>query len=394
VDPGITSLEGMLSLPEMTYGPSNRLATYNSEAVQFDADGNMTHGPLGGAMVSFNYDSRRRLTQAGTTQYVYDAENHRIGVDGTHFVVNSQPALSQVLVKTAADGAQTFYVYGLGLIGEESAAGYKAYHSDFRGSTVALSDTVGAVAEQFQYGPYGELVAGNNASQTPFLFNGMYGVMTDGNGLYYMRARFYSAEIKRFLNRDVLLGSAANGQSLNRFAYVNGRPVKLIDPFGLEAILPSGGSRKLTDGEVLLVKSVFGDAVNCGLITIYRDKFVFFQPENVAMAPDGNIYFHPNGWLYRDDFSQEYIDLQALFIHEITHVWQHQVEKIDVMIRGMCEREYKYLPLEPGKQFTDYGIEQQGDIVRDYFLLKYGEIVEGAPSIEEYEKILPFVGDN
>jgi RHS repeat-associated protein len=228
-------------LPEMTYGPGNRLATSNPSAssgqggqtVQFDTDGNMTHGPLSGTLDNFVYDARSRLVQAGTTQYLYDAESQRIGVDDTRFVINSQPALSQVLVKTAADGGKTFYVYGLGLIGEESAAGYKAYHFDFRGSTVALSDASGAVLERYRYSAYGALLAGD-VSVTPFLFNGMYGVMTDGNGLYHMRARFYSAEIRRFLNRDVVVGDVARGQSLNRFAFVRGKPISLADPFGLK----------------------------------------------------------------------------------------------------------------------------------------------------------------
>jgi RHS repeat-associated protein len=198
----------------------------------------MTHGPLNGAMDDFVYDSRRRLTQAGTTQYVYDAENNRIGVNSTRFVVNSQPALSQVLVKDE-NGNKTFYVYGLGLIGEESAAGYKAYHFDFRGSTVALSDESGEVLERFSYSAYGVLLSGD-ATQTPFLFNGQYGVMTDGNGLYHMRARFYSAEIRRFLNRDVLVGDVARGQSLNRFGFVTGRPVAWVDPLGLESPQAAG----------------------------------------------------------------------------------------------------------------------------------------------------------
>ncbi len=63
--------------------------------------------------------------------------------------------------------------------------------------------------------------------------------MTDGNGLLYMRARFYSPEIRRFVNRDVLLGGVVEGQTLNRFAFVNGRPVKLVDPFGLSGEEPS-----------------------------------------------------------------------------------------------------------------------------------------------------------
>jgi hypothetical protein len=149
------------------------LATYDGSAAQFDADGNMTKGPLSDGMAVFVFDSRNRLVQAGNTVYRYDAENQRIGVNKIQYVVNSQPALSQVLVKEE-NGQKTFYVYGLGLIGQESNGEYLSYHFDFRGSTVALTDETGQIVERFQYSPYGTLLSGD-ASITPFLFNGMYG---------------------------------------------------------------------------------------------------------------------------------------------------------------------------------------------------------------------------
>jgi RHS repeat-associated protein len=220
---------------EMSYQAANRLATVDDKAVQFDADGNMTRGPLSGDLVDFGFDSRNRLIQAGDTVYNYDAENQRIGVNQIQYVVNSQPALSQVLVKED-NGQKTFYVYGLGLIGQESNGEYLSYHFDFRGSTVALTNETGQVVERFQYSPYGVLLSGD-ASITPFLFNGMYGVMSDSNGLYYMRARFYSSEIRRFVNQDVLLGDVDEGQTLNRYAFVTGRPVSFVDPFGLDGSL-------------------------------------------------------------------------------------------------------------------------------------------------------------
>jgi RHS repeat-associated protein len=216
---------------EMTYQAANRLATHDGDVVQFDADGNMTKGPLGGELVDFAFDSRNRLIQAGSTTYRYDAENQRIGVNQTQLVVNSQPNLSQVLVKEE-NGVKTFYVYGLGLIGQETGSQYTNYHFDLRGSTVALTNSTGQVTERFQYSPYGVLLSGN-AEKTPFLFNGMYGVMTDSNGLYYMRARFYSPEMRRFVNQDILLGFVEDGQTLNRYAYVTGNQVSFVDPFGL-----------------------------------------------------------------------------------------------------------------------------------------------------------------
>ncbi len=67
-----------------------------------------------------------------------------------------------------------------------------------------------------------------------------------------------------------------------------------------------------------------------------------FQPRDVAMSPDENIYFHPKGLLYMDDFSLGGKWAQHLFIHEMTHVWQQQTG-VAVVWRGMFERKYEYM---------------------------------------------------
>ena len=224
----------------MTYTEDNRLATFNGQEVQFDADGNMISGPLNGQMSSYTYDSRNRLVTAGNLTYEYDAENNRVSVtensggtpSKTDYVVNPHAALSQVLIKTVGN-EQTYYVYGLGLIGQEVAGEYSTYHFDLRGSTVALTDTNGKVTDRYQYSAYGEILSSTGDTDTPFLFNGRDGVVTDGNGLYYMRARYYNPEIRRFVSQDLLLGVVIDGQSLNRYAYVQGNPVGFVDPLGL-----------------------------------------------------------------------------------------------------------------------------------------------------------------
>ncbi|MBQ7338774.1 MAG: hypothetical protein IJW40_10025 [Clostridia bacterium] len=51
-----------------------------------------------------------------------------------------------------------------------------------------------------------------------------------------MRTRYYSPDMRRFINADVVAGSISNAITLNRFAYANGNPVSMSDPFGLSAI--------------------------------------------------------------------------------------------------------------------------------------------------------------
>ena len=50
-----------------------------------------------------------------------------------------------------------------------------------------------------------------------------------------MRARYYSPELRRFINADIIPGEISNAITLNRYAYANGNPVSNIDPFGLSA---------------------------------------------------------------------------------------------------------------------------------------------------------------
>ncbi|MDE6435156.1 MAG: RHS repeat-associated core domain-containing protein [Lachnospiraceae bacterium] len=99
---------------------------------------------------------------------------------------------------------------------------------------MAVTDQNGKVVKEYAYSPYGELLLGESDGNIQFLYNGQYGVTTDGNGLYYMRARYYNVDIKRFVNQDVLTGTLERISSLNRYAYVEGNPVSFLDPFGLE----------------------------------------------------------------------------------------------------------------------------------------------------------------
>jgi len=124
-------------------------------------------------------------------------------------------------------------------------------------------------------------------------------------------------------------------------------------------------TRALTPGEIALAASVFGAALNTGAVTLRRAKYWMLQPIWVVMAPNGHIWFHPNGSAWSDDFSTEPLPMRALFVHELVHVWQHQ-QGINLLLRRHPLARYRY-KLTPGKPFEHYGIEQQACIVEDAY---------------------------
>ena len=171
------------------YDTNNRLITFNGQSVSYDADGNMTFGNN----TCCEYDSLNRLTSAGAHDYTYNAENIRIRNlcedEDTSYVYNTNCKLSQLLEKTT-NGVTTKYVYGLGLIGEETNNVFTTYHFDSRGSTIALTNMSGTVTDTFAYDTYGKLISRTGTGEVIFGYNGRDGVVTDKNGLIYMRARY------------------------------------------------------------------------------------------------------------------------------------------------------------------------------------------------------------
>jgi hypothetical protein len=146
--------------------------------------------------------------------------------------------------------------------------------------------------------------------------------------------------------------------------------------------------RALTSAERLLVASLFGDAVDCDPVRVHRRAWWPLQPREVVMAPRGHIHCHPRGSTWRDCYADAPINWQAFFLHEMTHVWQHQ-SGINLLIRRHPFCRYSYA-VHPGWTLARYGIEQQAEIVRHVHLLRQGARVPGAPPLATLESILPF----
>ncbi|HEY1349465.1 MAG TPA: RHS repeat-associated core domain-containing protein, partial [Ktedonobacteraceae bacterium] len=263
--------------------PTNQLATLNGQNVGYDADGNLTSLPAVGELPALTlvYDASNRVVSANGDSSTYDADGLRVqtesqglarqyvydvrsyvsphvartfsrtiaaeSVSGARLLLPFAPvltpaavpgeALDRVLLLRDGHGQPlTYYVYGLGLISQEAGDGsnFRVYHADSVGSTIALSDEHGQLTDSMLYDPYGKLLAHSGNTSTPFLYDGRDGVMSDANGLYALRARFYQADTLRFLQADLLLGDLWDPQTLNRYLFARGNPVSLSDPLGLD----------------------------------------------------------------------------------------------------------------------------------------------------------------
>ncbi len=146
--------------------------------------------------------------------------------------------------------------------------------------------------------------------------------------------------------------------------------------------------RLLTLGEIALARTVFGDAIDYSNVWLVKGKWWPFHPRNAAMAPMGNIYFHPEGGVWSEDFSKEPLGRQGFFIHEMTHVRQTQARGkfyLPLMRHPFCRYAYTFDPQRP---FERYGLEQQAEIVRHVFLAERGI----RPPVCPPRSLLPFAG--
>jgi hypothetical protein len=137
---------------------------------------------------------------------------------------------------------------------------------------------------------------------------------------------------------------------------------------------------------------VFGDAIDYRKVLIRRRKWFPFQPRRITMAPLGHLHFHPHGDVYCDDFSTAPMHRKALFIHEMTHVWQVQKHGRWWLIFNRLPGERYEYSLRPGWPLERYGVEQQAEIVKHAFMLRNGVKIAGAGDKTAYELLVRFPG--
>ncbi len=219
-------VNGLSSTVDYDYDDANRLTTVNGVTYTWDANGNL----LNDGVNTYTYNSANRLkTMTGPSVaagYSYNGMGDRlretIGEQTTTFAMDYNTGLTQVL----NDGTNN-YIYGNERIAQVNT-GTEYFLGDALGSVRQLTNNNGAVTYASAYDPYGVVTNTYGAAQTAYGYTNEY----TSQGLVYLRARFYSPSMGRFLTKDTWGEDENTPMSYNAWLYVYANPINLNDPSG------------------------------------------------------------------------------------------------------------------------------------------------------------------
>jgi len=143
-----------------------------------------------------------------------------------------------------------------------------------------LADGAGTATDAYSLDAFGRYMGGWGSTQNPYRFGAAWGYLTDtpGSGLLQLGARFYWAEIGRFIQQDRL-------HVPNRYVYGLDSPLRWIDP---------SGSRSATIEFYLPIFFGFGPG---GSLTIGRNPCGggWFGAFHVGAGIGGGVSYSPRG---------------------------------------------------------------------------------------------------
>lgn len=208
----------------------NRLLTAGADSFSYDNEGRLNAG-YGS---SYTYDNEHRLVgMGGAIQFQYDGSGNRLQATRNGTVTRYiYDAAGNLLAEADQNNAITrYYIHGKGLLAMATPSNQLyCYHYNAGGSTMAMTNASQTMVNRYAYDPFGNIVNRQETVSQPFTFVGRFGVMTEPNGFYYMRARYYDPKVGRFISEDPI---GFDGGDVNLYAYVLNNPVMGIDPSGL-----------------------------------------------------------------------------------------------------------------------------------------------------------------
>ncbi len=162
-------------------------------------------------MLGFKKNLASQSAIPNTRYYIYDGIHCIAEYDG-----------SNGFIKEIIYGPQIDEV--LCAIDDYSSAYY--YHQDALQSVVAVTDGFRNKIATYGYDVYGKIKSSTGSLENEILFTGRW--LDSDTNLYYYRARWYDADVGRFISRDPI--GVAGG--INLYGYVEGNPVNKSDPKG------------------------------------------------------------------------------------------------------------------------------------------------------------------
>jgi RHS repeat-associated protein len=227
-----------------TYDKADRILTAGNQTILFDADGNLrSRTPSGGSASIYGVDQANRITSATAAgqvigTYTFDGDGKRVSRTAGGLTNNEVYDTAGGLPMLLDDG-QRKYVYGpSGVLYEVDKASGSPYvlHTDAQGSVRVITDSAANVVETYYNDEYGNPLitlsasAPNNAASQPLPYTAE--PRDPETGFIYLRARMYDPSMGGFLQRDTARGSVPVPQSLNRYVYMDNRPLNGTDPTG------------------------------------------------------------------------------------------------------------------------------------------------------------------
>ena len=237
-----------------TYGNGNRIASDGMYTFTHDANGNIVTRTDGTDTETFTYDGLNRLVHLSgpvTESYAYDDFETRVKkVNGSETTYYFNKYYEEVwLGGSSPDETISHYFADNHRIATRDAEGLKFKYSDHLGSATRIANISGTQTKAYWYTPYGADADETGTATVKYKYTDKE---QDETGLYYYGARYYDAELGRFMAADSILPDPYDSQQLNRFAYVRNNPVKLVDPDGHKAINPIS---LILDGGALTIRS-------------------------------------------------------------------------------------------------------------------------------------------
>lgn len=176
------------------------------------------------------------------------------------------------------------YIYGIGLIYKIDVSDNPYYyHYNVTGHTIAITDASENIVNKYFYTPSGILTNKIEAIVNPFCYVGKYGVFDDGNGLFYMRARYYDPDVGRFVTKDPIGFEGG----INQYAYADNNPINRFDISGfvqIEIIPPVNisGQPFIDPGDIGFVQIEIEPPVNT---SCFSESFLYEVLRQLSPIP-------------------------------------------------------------------------------------------------------------